>query len=66
LEADSVAQLAAHLHKEPEPLSTASPAPVPPALERVIRRSMAKDPAERYPSTRAVLDELQLISFEEP
>jgi tRNA A-37 threonylcarbamoyl transferase component Bud32 len=65
LEADSIAQLAAHLHKEPEPLSTASPAPVPPALERMIRRCMAKDPASRYASTRAVLDELQLISSDE-
>jgi tRNA A-37 threonylcarbamoyl transferase component Bud32 len=61
-EADSVAQLAAHLHRDPEPLSTASPVPVPPALERIVQRCMAKEPGERYASTRAVLDDLQAIS----
>jgi hypothetical protein len=36
-------------------MSLVCQAPIPPALERVVQRCMAKDPAERYPSTHALL-----------
>jgi hypothetical protein len=39
-------------------MSAVTEAPIPPALERLVQRCMAKEPAERYPSTRAVLEAL--------
>ncbi len=44
-----VAKIFAHMSEPPPPLGLASAA-YPPALEAVLGRSMAKDPADRYPS----------------
>lgn len=42
---------------DPEPVTSLRPE-VPAALERTVRRAMAKDPADRPPDMRALLDEL--------
>lgn len=49
-----------HLNEEPPPLSGARP-DLPPSLIAVIHRLMAKDPAERFESARAVQAELKRI-----
>jgi hypothetical protein len=56
--------LAAHLNSDPPPLSHTGPEPLPLAFERIVHRCMAKDPAQRYPSTQAVLEALQQVSLE--
>ena len=49
-----------HLNEEPPPLSGARP-DLPPSLIAVIHRLMAKDPADRFESARAVQAELKRI-----
>ena len=49
--------LAAHLHAPPPRLNQVVP-DLPPALEQIILRLMAKEPAGRYPSAEAVLEAL--------
>ena len=44
-----VAKIFAHMSEPPPPLGELAPG-VPPQLEDVLRRAMAKEPAERYPS----------------
>ncbi len=44
-----------HLHEAP-PLETGG---IPPALQPVLRRALAKEPEARYPSTRALADALR-------
>jgi serine/threonine-protein kinase len=52
--------LTAHLTKPPPPLSSRARArDVPPALERVVMRCLAKSPDDRFPSVRALLEELR-------
>jgi len=53
--------LAAHLNSQPTPLSLACETPVPPPLEQIVQRCMAKNPDDRYPSTQALLDALSAI-----
>jgi len=58
--ATAVDTLAAILHEEPEPLATASPqTPVP--LRWAVERCLAKDPAERYASTRDLARDLAAL-----
>jgi serine/threonine protein kinase len=45
----------AHLYEQPPSLRALNPA-VPPAVEAVILRALAKDPAQRYPSVRQFAD----------
>ncbi len=52
--------LEAHLHTPPPPLSQFVP-DIPPALEQIILRLLAKDPAERYSSAEAVIEALDAI-----
>jgi serine/threonine-protein kinase len=53
--ADSAVQvLSQHITVQPEPPSKASKGSVPPALDAIILRAMAKEPAQRY----ATMDEL--------
>jgi serine/threonine-protein kinase len=53
--------LAAHLNSQPTPLSLACEGPVPPLLEQIVQRCLAKNPDDRYPSTRALLEALAAI-----
>ena len=48
------------LHLEPPPVSSLAPV-TPPALERLIRRCLAKDPEDRWQSARDIAAELQWI-----
>jgi predicted ATPase len=51
---------AAHLLSPPSPLSRFVP-DIPPVLEQIITRLLAKDPAERYSSAEAVMEVLDAI-----
>jgi predicted Ser/Thr protein kinase len=53
--------IAAILKEEPPPLSTLQPL-LPAALDRVVRKCMAKDPEARWQSTADLRDELRWIS----
>ncbi len=52
--------IAAILEHEPTPISTIAPM-APPALERVVRRCLAKDPEERWQNARDLVHELTWI-----
>ncbi len=58
--ADRDEMLKAHLNVVPIPLSTFAPT-IPPVLEQVIMRLLAKDPEDRYPSAEALMDVLDSI-----
>ncbi|HTV19229.1 MAG TPA: protein kinase, partial [Polyangiaceae bacterium] len=60
-EATQLGLLTAHLRTPPPLLSLARREPLPPALERVIHRCMAKSPGDRYTSTHAVLEALAAV-----
>jgi len=53
---------AAHLSQAPAPFDASLG--VPPGLERLVFRLLAKDPAERYPRVRALLDAVSELSGE--
>lgn len=53
--------IASLLTAEPAPLSSVQPL-APPALERVIRRCLAKDPDQRWQSARDLREELKWIA----
>jgi predicted ATPase/DNA-binding SARP family transcriptional activator len=57
---DEVEMLAAHVHTTPPPVSQFVPT-VPPVLEQVITRLLAKDPEERYPSAEVVMEVLGAV-----
>jgi eukaryotic-like serine/threonine-protein kinase len=59
LENDLWTLCAAHLHRKPEPLSSVASQPIPPELENIVQRCMEKVPADRYASTRDVLESLE-------
>jgi Tol biopolymer transport system component/tRNA A-37 threonylcarbamoyl transferase component Bud32 len=56
-----VGVLAAILEKEPEPISVVQPM-TPPALEKLIRTCLAKDPEERWQSAHDLKLQLEAIS----
>jgi Tol biopolymer transport system component len=56
-----VGVLAAILEKDPEPISTTQPF-APPALDKLIRTCLAKDPDERWQSAHDLKMQLQAIS----
>jgi predicted ATPase len=58
--ADPAEMMEAHLHADPPPLSHFAPA-VPPALDQVALRLLAKDPEERYSSAEAVVEALGAV-----
>ncbi|MGH2724676.1 MAG: protein kinase domain-containing protein [Actinomycetota bacterium] len=53
-----------HVEEAPVPPSELNP-DVPPALEAVVMRALAKDPQQRYPSAEAVLEDVDRF-LEEP
>jgi serine/threonine-protein kinase len=55
-----------HLHAEPVPPSRRAPYPLPPALEALILRCLAKDPAARPASALEVQAALQAIVVLDP
>jgi eukaryotic-like serine/threonine-protein kinase len=50
------------VNEHPPPPSTYNP-DVPPALDRIVMRAMAKDPAARYPSAAALRADLLAVQF---
>ena len=54
----SLETLASTLSADPRSLAEARP-DLPPSFARAVARCLRKDPAERYPTTRALLDELR-------
>ncbi len=57
---DQTEMLDAHLHANPPPVSQFAPA-VPPQLEELVSRLLAKDPEDRYPSAEAVMNALDAV-----
>src|SRR5439155_24942040 len=55
--------IAASLEREPEPMSRLQPL-TPPALERLVRRCLAKDPDDRWQTARDLLAELRWLSHD--
>ncbi len=55
----SAAETMAAILKEEPPRLSASGLQAPPALERIVRRLLAKAPGERYPTARALLSEIE-------
>jgi Tol biopolymer transport system component/predicted Ser/Thr protein kinase len=53
--------IAAILEREPPPMSSLQPM-TPPALDRVVKKSLRKDPDERWQSAHDVTDELKWIA----
>jgi serine/threonine protein kinase len=57
--------LLAHLTREPPSLQHYVPDLDPPELDEVVRRCLARDPADRYPDAGALLDDLLLLLGDE-
>jgi serine/threonine protein kinase/Tol biopolymer transport system component len=55
--------IGAIMQAEPSPLTTAQPL-IPPSLERIVRRCLAKDPENRWQSARDLWHELQWVRNE--
>ena len=53
--------IAAILEHDPPPISTLQPL-TPPTLDRIIRKSLAKDPEDRWQTARDLVDELKWIA----
>jgi Tol biopolymer transport system component len=53
--------MAAVMHGQPAPLSSLAP-DAPPALERVVRRALEKDPERRWQTMEAVKDALEWVA----
>jgi serine/threonine-protein kinase len=57
--------LIAHLHEKPRPLRETNPrVSVPPALERLVMRLLAKTPEERFPDVQALAEALRVLAVE--
>ena len=65
-EEDSLALFAAHVNRPLERVSSIAKSPIPAALERAIERCMAKNPADRFGSTHALLEALLALDDERP
>jgi tRNA A-37 threonylcarbamoyl transferase component Bud32 len=60
---DREALFDAHLHRAAPLLSSVASQNIPPSLERIIGRCMAKLPSERYSAAHALLEELQQVAM---
>jgi serine/threonine-protein kinase len=61
-EADTVQALVlAHVHADPPPPSTRAPHPVPPELDAIVLRCLAKDPMDRYANAEALASALLAV-----
>src|SRR5438552_13692896 len=49
------------LHEEPQPLDEARPGAVPPRLQVILDRSLAKDPKDRYQKVSELRDDLRTV-----
>jgi serine/threonine protein kinase/tetratricopeptide (TPR) repeat protein len=49
------------LHSQPKPLAEARPGPIPPRLQQILDRAMAKDPRDRYQKIAEFRDELRAV-----
>ena len=49
------------LHAEPRPLAEARPDPVPPRLQQILDRAMAKEPRDRYQKMEDFRDDLKNV-----
>ncbi len=63
-EPSAVALMLAHMQKEPEGLSTLCPN-IPPALEAIVLRCLAKDPSARPSDARELAAQLRAIALDE-
>ncbi|MBS2016310.1 MAG: serine/threonine protein kinase [Deltaproteobacteria bacterium] len=59
-EDDTMKLLRAHMEKVPEPPSTRAPG-IPPALDELVMKALAKDPADRQESARELRRELKAV-----
>ena len=59
---DAVALLQAHAFEEPAPPSRMSQQPIPPALDAIILKAIAKKPEDRYPSAAAFSEALRIFA----
>jgi serine/threonine protein kinase len=53
------------LHQEPRPLRAVDPS-IPPELETIVLKAIAKSPADRYATARDLADDLQRFLRDEP
>src|SRR6266849_1462022 len=49
------------LHEEPQPLDAARPDAVPPRLQVILDRTLAKDPKDRYQKVSELRDDLRVV-----
>jgi eukaryotic-like serine/threonine-protein kinase len=59
-----ISLMGAILEREPAPISTIQPA-IPPAVERIVRKCLAKDPDERWQTAADLKSELRWIADQE-
>jgi serine/threonine protein kinase/tetratricopeptide (TPR) repeat protein len=52
------------LHDDPTPLMQARPGPVPPRLQQILNRALAKDPRDRYQKIGELRDNLKSLQRE--
>lgn len=64
LEADTpIAMMQKHVHEMPAPVSTlVADRSMPSAMDAIVERAMAKQPAQRYQSMKEFADDLRLVS----
>ena len=64
-EGSPMEMVASHIKEEPRPLSIATLDPIPPALEALVMRCLAKEPDQRPASALDVLNALDALGLEE-
>lgn len=62
----AMGMLAAHLERAPTPPGVSAPFPVPPALDQLILRCLAKRPEDRLATADALASELSAVHAEPP